>query len=137
MKTIGANITKKTVDLNGRRIQLLIWDLAGQREFWEMFSSYFDGANGAIIVFDITRKETLDHVKDWYGECLKHDIGHVPMILVGNKIDLNRTVSKGEGKGVADKMKVPYFETSAKHGESVSEIFFTTAKCVDEYMKRR
>lgn len=138
IRTMGANITKQMVDLdNGTRIDLLVWDIAGQREVSEMFPSYFDGANGIIIVFDITRSETLSNVSVWYKECLKNNIGHVPMILVGNKIDLERKILINEEMAVASQLNIPYFETSAKTGVNVNVIFETIARNIYECMHEK
>lgn len=137
IRTLGSNITKQMVNLdNGTHIDLLVWDIAGQREVSEMFPSYFDGANGAIIVFDFTRPKTLANVSVWYKECLKNNIGHIPMLLVGNKIDLERKIPDKAGKEIADRLNFPYFETSAKTGINVDRIFESCAKNIYDYERK-
>jgi len=129
IQTIGANITTKNILINGCIISMMVWDIAGQEEFSEMRFSYFEGANGIIIVYDITRRETLDNVDNWYRQCLKHNIGHQPTILVGNKNDKKseRKVEKQEGLELAKKMRCPFFETSALTGDCVENMFIKSA----------
>lgn len=129
IKTIGANITTKKVKIDTMEISLMVWDIAGQEEFTEMRHSYFDGANGVIIVYDVTRPKTLDNVSNWYRQCLKYNVAHQPMVLVGNKIDKDedRKIPIEEGRKLAEKMGYPFFETSARTGQGVEEMFMQSA----------
>lgn len=128
IRTIGTNIIKKTVIIDGTTVDLLVWDISGHKEVSEMFASYFDGANAVIMVYDITRPKTLENIPRWYQECLDHGIGHTPTVLVGNKTDLERMVEKRSGKEMGKGMKTPYFETSAKTGNGVKDVFYTIAR---------
>ena len=121
--------------LDGTDISLMVWDIAGQEEFKEMRHSYFEGANGIIIVYDVTRRDTLDNVTNWYRQCIKYSVVHQPMILVGNKIDKisERSVDKEEGIGLAKKMDCPFFETSALTGDCVEDMFIRSALNVHTY----
>ncbi|MHA1265870.1 MAG: GTP-binding protein [Candidatus Helarchaeota archaeon] len=125
--TIGFDIALKTMKIeeDGLEAELLIWDIAGQAIFEKIREEYLQGTNGALILFDITRKETYDHVRDWVRE-LTAFAGKVPFIIVGNKVDLEnqRNVSTEEGHDLVKELDgIEYIETSAKTGDKVEEAF--------------
>lgn len=125
--TIGFDIALKTMKIeeDGVEAELLIWDIAGQAIFEKIREEYLQGTNGALILYDLTRKETLDHIKDWVRELLAF-AGKVPFIIVGNKADLEdeRVVSEEEGKKLIEEFgALEYLETSAKTGEKVEQAF--------------
>lgn len=131
LPTIGANITKQSLKVDNQVVSLMIWDIAGQKDFYEIYKSYFNGANGIILVYDVTREKTFENLENWYSECVNNGIGHVPLILVGNKVDLKeRVVEKIAAEKKADNLNIPYFETSAKNGEGVKNIFKAIALAV-------
>jgi len=103
---------------------LFIWDTGGQERFTNIRSHYFNGARGALIVYDITNKRSFDNVKKWYQEVKKYCEG-IPIILVGNKSDLEqvRMIPSKDGEKIAKKLGCPFFEASAKTGENVEFIF--------------
>jgi small GTP-binding protein len=126
LATIGANIMKKEYKLPGEEVtcQFSIWDLAGQDLFKRARKSYFSNAAAGIIVFDVTRKATFEHVKNWMLEF--QVVGKViPIVLVGNKVDLveNREVTQDEAEVLAKELNISYIETSAKMGSNVEEVF--------------
>jgi len=130
--TIGFDIALKTmkVEEGGIEAELLIWDIAGQAIFEKIREEYLQGTNGALILFDLTRKETYEHLKDWVRE-LTAFAGQVPFIVVGNKADLSeeRAVSEEEGKKIIEELgATDYIETSAKTGEKVEGAFETIIK---------
>ena len=130
--TIGFDIALKTmkVEEGGMEAELLIWDIAGQAIFEKIREEYLQGTNGALILFDLTRKETHEHLKDWVRE-LTAFAGQVPFIVVGNKADLSeeRAVSEEEGKKIVEELgATDYIETSAKTGEKVEGAFETIIK---------
>jgi small GTP-binding protein len=118
--TIGVQWTVKEIDQDENHIKLLLWDLAGQAHFKSVRRSFYEGSNAAIIVFDVTDLESLNHVENWLQE-LQTNCRGIPCFLLGNKIDLveSRKVTRDMVKG----FKMPYFETSAKTGENVLELF--------------
>ena len=126
--TIGSNFAVKELNLdNGKiNVKVQIWDLAGQQHFQFVRPPFYRGASGAIYVYDITRRESFENIKNWKKEA-DQVIAGKPFVLVGNKLDLadERVVSKSEGKKLADELGVEFFETSAKTGESVEQIFYT------------
>ena len=135
LPTIGANFMTETVKIDNKEIRMQIWDIAGQEEFTRLESSYFSGASGIIIIYDVTRRRTFKNVINWYGKCLENGIAHLPMILVGNKIDLERRrkIERDEGMVVANMMDAPYFETSAKTGVDVKSVFMLIANRAYNY----
>ena len=125
--TIGFDIALKTMKIEegGIEAELLIWDIAGQAIFEKIREEYLQGTNGALILFDLTRKETYDHVNDWLKE-LTNYAGKVPFVLIGNKADLTdqRAVSEDEGRHLMSKTEaIEYIETSAKTGQKVEDAF--------------
>ena len=130
MPTIGANITKQSLVLDGIKFSLMIWDIAGQKDFYQIYKSYFNGTNGIIIVYDITRKITFENIDNWLNECLDNGVAHNPIVLVGNKLDLSesRVIEESVAIDKARSIGAPYFESSSLTGESVGEIFSTSAR---------
>jgi len=128
IKTIGAQFSRyqKVLGENQEiRVRLLFWDIAGQDDFDFMRPKFYHGARGAIIVFDLTRDETLQNVMNWYNDLRRH-VGVIPTILFGNKNDLIQTFedSKIETTIQMDKF-YKFYKTSAKTGEHVHEAFDT------------
>ncbi|MHA1359944.1 MAG: Rab family GTPase [Candidatus Helarchaeota archaeon] len=138
--TIGFDIALKTMKIQEEGIdaELLIWDIAGQAIFERIREEYLQGTNGAMILFDLTRKETFDHVKDWLAELTKF-AGKVPFVLVGNKADLvdKRVVSEEQGRAMADETgAIEYIETSAKTGDNVEAAFEKIIKTIVQQFKK-
>ncbi len=127
IQTIGSNFALKSVKLQPKDIsvKLQIWDLSGQAHFSVVRRSFYLGAQGAIYVYDVTRKKSLTALDVWKEEVDKHAPG-IPAILLGNKIDLEDQieVSTEEGKKMAEHLGASHFrETSAKTGEQVNDAF--------------
>ena len=100
MPTIGVDFKIRTIDVDGKTIKLQIWDTAGQERFKTITSSYYKGAHGIIVTYDITDRESFTAVQTWMGEVEKHAQDNISRILVGNKCDLEdqRAVSVEEGR---------------------------------------
>ncbi|CAK72934.1 unnamed protein product (macronuclear) [Paramecium tetraurelia] len=125
--TIGVDFKLKQLEFNGKAIKLQIWDTAGQERFMTIVSSYYKGAHGFFIVYDVTNKQSFEEVAKWVDQ-LKIDTNpDVPKILIGNKSDLNgaREVTPEEGQQLANTLGVQYIETSAKEGFNVEHAFQT------------
>ncbi|MHA1721705.1 MAG: GTP-binding protein [Candidatus Baldrarchaeia archaeon] len=123
--TIGADIMVKMVDLKGKKVRLAIWDIAGHETFQKIRRYYYQGAAGALILYDVTNPESFEHVKDWYDDVVSH-CGKIPVVLIGNKIDLKdqRKVTTEQGVKKAEEMRLSKFlETSAKTGANVHSAF--------------
>ena len=123
--TIGVEMFNKDFQINEDKVSAQIWDTAGQEKYNALTSSYYKGAKGAIVVYDITQESTFLKVEQFAKDLKEKSDKNVYMILVGNKIDLeeNRKVSKEEGKILADKLKMGFFEVSAKNGTGIEDLF--------------
>merc|ERR1711860_59008 len=109
----------------GKTMKLQIWDTAGQERFRTITSSYYRGAQGIIVVYDVTDKESFNNVKYWVQEIEKYAANGVNKVLVGNKCDLSskKVVSYDEAKELADSLNIEFLETSAKNAHNVEQTF--------------
>eukprot|EP01120_Amphizonella_sp_Union-15-10_P005984 TRINITY_DN1850_c0_g2_i1.p1 TRINITY_DN1850_c0_g2~~TRINITY_DN1850_c0_g2_i1.p1 ORF type:complete len:188 (+),score=41.44 TRINITY_DN1850_c0_g2_i1:38-601(+) len=123
ISTIGVDFKIQTLNMNGQRVRLQIWDTAGQEKFRTITSSYYRGTHGVIVVFDLSNQETFDHVQNWMAEIDKSCGTKVKKLLVGNKSDLEKTVSEEQIKELIENENIPYIETSAKNCSNVKEAF--------------
>ena len=107
-----------------------IWDTAGQERFKNIQASYYKGANGILVVYDITNRESFEHLNSWLIEIEKNGNKNVYKLLIGNKSDLEeqRAIKKEEGDEFASINGLEFFETSAKDGSRVQEAFITLAR---------
>jgi len=130
ISTIGVDFKIRTIELEGKTIKLQIWDTAGQERFRTITSSYYRGAHGIIVVYDVTDKETFDHVKQWLNEIERYASAEVQKLLVGNKCDLvsKKDVQFEVAKAYAEKLEIPFLETSAKAATRVEDAFLLMAK---------
>ncbi|NHJ22460.1 MAG: GTP-binding protein [Candidatus Lokiarchaeota archaeon] len=130
LMTIGSNFSTKTVDLSDYpqlQVKLQLWDLAGQKHFSFVRPPFYRGATGIIYVFDLTRRSSFADLLEWRDEVEKV-IGQKPSLLIGNKLDLahigQREVAAQDGEALKEEMHaMQYYETSAKEGDSVEEVF--------------
>ena len=124
-QTIGVDYSSKTLIINNQKIKLQIWDTAGQDKFRSVSKSYYRGAIGIIIVYDITSKESFLHIKSWISEVKLSAREEASFIIIGNKNDLKdqREVSYEEAKKFSDDNNFIFLETSSITGENISEVF--------------
>ncbi len=130
VQTIGVDVKNKYVMYENKKIQLELWDTAGQERFKGIAQNYFRAANGVILVFDITNKESFNKLKFWINEG-KTNIGQdTELIIAENKIDLeeSRAVTKEAIKEFGKKTNLDILPTSAKTGEGVNEIILMLVK---------
>ncbi|MFX1386205.1 MAG: GTP-binding protein [Promethearchaeota archaeon] len=124
--TIGTSIMKKECEFHGldSKVRFVIWDLAGQAQFKRVRQTYVSNAEAGILVYDVTRKETLNSLESWFKE-IKSVSPTISLILVGNKIDLvdDRVISIDQGEELAKKLSLSYIETSARTGENINDAF--------------
>jgi len=125
ISTIGVDFKIRTIEQDSKTVKLQIWDTAGQERFRTITSSYYRGAHGIIIVYDVTDRESFNNVKHWITEIDKYAAEGVNKLLVGNKSDLQskKVVSYDEAKELADSLGVQFLETSAKNAHNVEEAF--------------
>ncbi|KAK5837637.1 hypothetical protein PVK06_006364 [Gossypium arboreum] len=136
ISTIGVDFKIRTVELDGKTIKLQIWDTAGQERFRTITSSYYRGAHGIIIVYDVTEMESFNSVKQWLNEIDRYANDSVCKLLVGNKCDLveNKVVDTQRAKAFADELGIPFLETSAKDAINVEQAFLTMAGAIKKKM---
>lgn len=129
ISTIGVDFKIRTIELDGKTIKLQIWDTAGQERFRTITSSYYRGAHGIIVVYDVTDLESFNNVKQWLNEIERYACENVNKLLVGNKSDLvsKKVVEYETAKEFADKLEIPFLETSAKAATNVEKAFLTMA----------
>lgn len=137
ISTIGVDFKIRTVEIDGKTAKLQIWDTAGQERFRTITSSYYRGAHGIIVVYDVTDTESFNNVKQWLHEIDRYASADVNKLLVGNKSDLasKRVVSTEQGKEFADSLGIDFLETSAKTSTNVEEAFLTMATQIKARMK--
>ena len=133
MSTIGVAFKRKKVEVNDNiNIELHIWDFGGEEKYRTLFPSYCNGASAALILYDITDKESLNDVKNWVKIIDKNAVEKVIKILIGTKIDLEdqRVISVEEAKKTCKKFNClgPPLETSSKTGENVEKAFLKVSK---------
>ena len=130
--TIGIDMKSKIIKKGNDKIKVSIYDTAGQEKFRTIIKSYYKGANGVLLIYDITKKHTFEKLDYWL-EDLKNnadDINDLFIFLIGNKCDLEekREVSFEEANDYSKKKELPYIEVSAKTGKNVKKLFDETIK---------
>ncbi|ORX56228.1 ras-related protein rab-2B-like protein [Hesseltinella vesiculosa] len=132
--TIGVEFGTRFVVVNDQRIKLQIWDTAGQESFRSITRSYYRGAAGALLVYDITRRETFEHLPTWLKDIRDHANPDTVIMLIGNKSDLDgkRQVTKEEGERFAKENNLFFLEASAKSADNVEEAFVRTTETIQK-----
>ena len=128
--TIGVDFKIKTFDIDSKKIKMQIWDTAGQERFKNIIVSYYRGAHGILLVYDVTDKDSFKNLTNWLIEIEKNSSKNVLKILIGNKSDLEekRVISYNQGKEFADTYGLKFIETSAKKNLNVNEAFETLGR---------
>lgn len=136
--TIGVEFGARMVTVANQNIKLQIWDTAGQESFRSITRSYYRGAAGALLVYDITRRETFHHLSAWLEDAREHANPNMTVMLIGNKSDLaaKRAVSVEEGQQFAQQHGLIFLETSAKTADHVEEAFLSTAEHIFQKIQR-
>jgi small GTP-binding protein len=135
-KTIGSNFLIKDIEIDGKGVRLLLWDIGGQAQFHKLRTIYFKGSNAALGVYDVTSPQTLLKIPGWISSIKKTVKKSIPMVLIGNKVDLAREVEESEAEDLAKRLGCDYLETSAKTGENVEVAFEKIARaCLESVGK--
>lgn len=131
--TIGVEFGSKTVEVGeGQSVKLQIWDTAGQERFRSVTRSYYRGAAGALLVYDITSRETFNHLPQWLADARTLASPDLVLILAGNKADLeeDREVTFMEASRFAQENDILFLETSALTGQNVEELFLKCSRTI-------
>ena len=125
LATIGIDFKTRVIDVNGLNIKLKIWDTAGQERFRNITNQYYKGADGILLVYDVTDEESYNKIHDWMDQITSNtDNEDIGLVLLGNKCDMEqRTVTEQMGKDLANDLKISYYETSALSGQGITEAF--------------
>jgi len=132
--TIGCDCSTRIIVIDGKLTKINIWDTTGQEVYRSIKKGYYIGVAAAILVYDITRRETFDHIALWLNDVIEIAPPNLTTILVGNKCDLSdrRTVSYEEGETFAKTHGLFFLETSTKTAHNVEEAFTTAATIVSK-----
>ena len=132
--TVGVELGIKFIKVKGVNTKIQIWDTAGQERYRAITSSYYKGSHGCFIVYDITNESSFENVEKWYEHVQREAGKDISIILVGNKCDLEneRKISKEQGQDKARNLNCAFFETSARNGVNISEIFDDLANNIYE-----
>lgn len=131
--TMGVQHYSRIVDVgeNPTCVKMMIWDLAGQDIFKHLRASFYEGAKGLVIMFDVTREETFGSVPKWIKEAVGFIGKNVPLILAGNKTDLVPGEKRFFGAAeYAESLNIPFVLTSAKTGSNIDDMFMTVGNIV-------
>eukprot|EP00306_Pavlova_sp_CCMP459_P008145 CAMPEP_0185158006 /NCGR_PEP_ID=MMETSP1139-20130426/2143_1 /TAXON_ID=298111 /ORGANISM="Pavlova sp., Strain CCMP459" /LENGTH=235 /DNA_ID=CAMNT_0027723121 /DNA_START=106 /DNA_END=816 /DNA_ORIENTATION=- len=126
--TIGVDYGVKPLKVRGKEVRVNFWDLAGGEEYTDIRNEFYKDAQGVLLVFDVNQRKSFDMVELWVNEAEKFGAGkdRAAYVLVGNKTDTERrVVTAAEGAKLAKKLGLQYFETTAKDGTGVQEMFHT------------
>ncbi|CAO3696992.1 unnamed protein product [Rhizopus stolonifer] len=124
--TIGVEFATKTLKIDNNVIKAQLWDTSGQERYKAITSAFYRGAVGALLVYDITRKSSFDHISQWLEELREYTEDNIPLLMVGNKLDLadkGRAVSTEEAKEYALDSNMLFFEASAYDATNVNSAF--------------
>ncbi|MFX0209053.1 MAG: Rab family GTPase [Candidatus Hodarchaeota archaeon] len=137
--TLGADIGRKSVKIGESELTFQIWDLSGQQSFQQVRATFYKGAKGAILVYDVSHRETFENLQSWIQE-FWNTVGVLPMVIVANKIDLREEglgeVTTNEGKvyaqqiGEMGKIETPFIEASAIRYENADDAFLQFGKLI-------
>jgi Ras-related protein Rab-2A len=133
--TIGVEFGTRLIDIDEKAVKLQIWDTAGQEAFRSITRTYYRGATGALLVYDIARRDTFNHLSRWLDEARQNANPHMVIMLIGNKADLDqakRDVTYEEGARFAQENGLIFLETSAKTAQNVEAAFLQTTRKIYE-----
>ena len=128
--TIGVDFRTKKIILDKESINFRIWDSAGQERFRSITQQFFKNADGIILVYDVTQTETYTQINNWIEDIQKNKLPRTKVFLVGNKIDdeEKRVIQKEKAEAFSKEQGFDYFETSAKVGTGIEEMFTKVAE---------
>jgi small GTP-binding protein len=138
--TIGVEMGSKTVKVGGKNVKLEIWDTAGQESYLAITRSYYRGADGCMLVFDLTNRKSFENLSMWLSEARQNSNNpNLVILMLGNKADLvdNRQVSYAEANSFAEANALQYIEVTAKSYESVQTAFIKSAEDIHHKIREK
>lgn len=137
--TIGVEFATRTLQVEGKTVKAQIWDTAGQERYRAITSAYYRGAVGALLVYDITKRQTFNNVNRWLRELRDHADSNIVIMLAGNKSDLNhlRAISDNDARLLAEKEGLSFLETSALEALNVEKAFQTILLDIYQIVSRK
>uniref|UniRef100_A0A1J3JYE3 Ras-related protein RABA4a n=1 Tax=Noccaea caerulescens TaxID=107243 RepID=A0A1J3JYE3_NOCCA len=137
--TIGVEFQTRTLVIDHKSVKAQIWDTAGQERYRAVTSAYYRGAVGAMLVYDVTRHQTFEHIPRWLEELRGHADKNIVIILVGNKSDLEdqRAISMEDAKEFAEKEGLFFLETSALNAVNVETAFSTVLTQIFDIVNKK
>jgi Ras-related protein Rab-1A len=138
ISTIGVDFKIRTIEIEDKIVKLQIWDTGGQERFRSITSSFYRGAHGVILVYDVSDFFSFQNLSQWIKEIERYSCDNISKLLVGNKSDLvdQRKISYEQGKDFADILKLDFIETSARNSQNINETFLAlTKKIISKFPK--
>jgi len=134
VNTIGVDFKVKTIELMGKTVKLNLWDSAGQERFRTIVNTYYRGAHGICLVYDITDPDSFLRLGNWLTDASEQADENAKKLIIGTKIDLesNRKVSREAVRAFAERMSLTAYETSSKSGSNVESAFMSLTKLLLE-----
>ncbi|GJM97101.1 hypothetical protein PR202_ga14002 [Eleusine coracana subsp. coracana] len=134
-----ANLQNEHTMIEGKTIKAQIWDTAGQERYRAITSAYYRGAVGALLVYDITKKQTFENIQRWLRELRDHADSNIVIMMVGNKSDLNhlRSIPEEDGQALAEKEGLSFLETSALEALNVEKAFQTILSDIHQIISKK
>ncbi len=131
LMSFGTKVTKKSLKVGDAEVDLMVWDILGQKSQESLHAAYYRGAAGALAVCDFTRPETLKSLREWLGS-FRSVVGEMPVLILGNKADLEKRFTPAELEAFGKEVECKVLETSAKTGLNVEMAFQEIGKAVME-----
>ena len=135
--TLGIEFANKHLIYNNTDYLIQIWDTAGQENFRSVTRAYYKASAVAMVVYDITKEESFEHIQTWLNDCKELAPRTVLLVLIGNKSDLEeqRVISTERGENLAKENNMMFFETSALNGNGIEEAFRKSIEVVDQKIR--
>lgn len=134
--TVGVDFKIRTIEIDDKTIKLQLWDTAGQERFKTVTNTYFRGAHGVILVYDVTDPKSFTQLGDyWLNEVRNNAPPNAVLMIVGNKCDLDRAVEQRQAKSFAQDKEALFLETSAKDDTNVTKAFVMLAESIKARIK--
>ena len=137
LSTVGIDYKIKTIDLDDKQYKLFFYDTTGQEKFRALAFNTVKNADGVILMYDITNKESFKSIPEWIKNVRERKGDDFPLILLGNKIDKEdkRVITKEQGEDLAEEYNIDFFEISNKDGNNIDEAIFTFLKKILKYIR--